>query len=116
MVGKVKVYESYCFCLVSQYQKQANKENRKQIKQKRSKMLKLQGNTRKKATCPLCGSFLCSGVIGNGIQILCKGKALDKCNKLIEINFTEKGVETMVITIPEARASPLKFAAKINYN
>jgi len=74
-------------------------------------MLKEQANSRKKIYCPLCGLLLCTGISGVDIQILCKGKNIEKCNKIIEINFTEKGVETMVISIPEVRASPLKIAA-----
>ncbi len=52
---------------------------------------------RKKAYCPLCGSFLCTGILGESIQVLCKGKDAQKCHTLIDINFTEKGVETTVV-------------------
>ena len=47
---------------------------------------------RKTAKCPFCGSFLCTGVLGESIQIVCHEKT---CKKIIEINFTEKGIEMM---------------------
>ena len=57
---------------------------------------------RKKATCPLCGALLCTGILGQSIQILCRGKDGQKCNKLIDVNFTEGGVGTEVVTLKQA--------------
>jgi len=53
-------------------------------------MQAIKRQTRKTAKCPFCGSFLCTGVLGESIQVMCREK---ECRKLIDINFTEKGVQ-----------------------
>lgn len=56
--------------------------------------------TRKTARCPFCGAFLCTGELGQSIQVMCHDKG---CKKLIDINFTEKGV---TMEESQARDSP----------
>ena len=63
-------------------------------------MINTRYTSRKTARCPFCGAFLCTGVLGESIQIMCHDKS---CKKMIDINFTEKGVE-MVETL--TRDSP----------
>jgi len=48
---------------------------------------------RKNAHCPFCGALLCTGFLGKSIQIVCRGKNKYVCGKLIEINFSETGVQ-----------------------
>ncbi|MCL2861616.1 MAG: hypothetical protein FWE22_04300 [Firmicutes bacterium] len=61
-------------------------------------MIKDHNKQRKKAYCPVCGTLLCTGIFGESIQNICRGKSGVKCDNLIDINFSERGVETIVIT------------------
>jgi hypothetical protein len=54
--------------------------------------------SRKTASCPFCRAELCTGISGQSIQIICRGTREQKCGKLIDINFTDGGVETKEVS------------------